>query len=245
MTNQNPYNPEIQGELAPDAAYEASQHEGSLDQIANQYDALVNQAFGQQQVEQTEHVADKDLEIQAGPSNQVLDSEGRQISKKDEDKRDELAEEVTSLEVQEGDELRIRRLARSMRAVTEGILKEQGIEPLTNVGQGKETAEMTLIADNVQHMVKAGGAKELDPTATKQIERITNQDIGLEAVRVVDKDPSKLAEIYEDDPDKARAAAKVVSLYRQNGSVNHRTSEALGRKLRGSSDSSTDLSKAA
>lgn len=175
----------------------------------------------------------------------MLDSEGRRISKKDEEKRDELAEEVTSLEVQEGDELRIRRLARSMRAVTEGILKEQGIEPLTNVGQGKETAEMTLIADNVQHMDKAGGAKELDPTRTEQIERITNLDIGQEAVKVVDRDPSKLAEIYEDDPDKAQATAKVVSLYRQNGSVNHRTSEALGRKLRGSSDSSTDLSKAA
>jgi hypothetical protein len=132
-----------------------------------------------------------------------------------------------------------------MRAVTEGILKEQGIEPLTNVGRGKEAAEMTLIADNVQHMEKAGGAKELDPTSTKQYKRITYQNTGLEAVKVIDKDLSKLNEIYEEDKDKALAAAEAVSLYRQNGSVNHRTSEALGRKLSGSSDSSTeDLPKA-
>ena len=36
MTNQNQYNPELQGDLAPDAMYEASQQQAGLDQISNQ-----------------------------------------------------------------------------------------------------------------------------------------------------------------------------------------------------------------
>lgn len=91
---------------------------------------------------------------------------------------------------------------------------------------------MTLIADNVVHMQNSGGAKELDPTATKQVERITNQDIGLEAIKAIDRDPAKLAKLYEDDKAKAISAAEAVSLWRQNGSVNHRTTEELGVKMR-------------
>ncbi len=248
MTDQNYYNPEIQGEQAPDAQFGEKLAYGSggdLNEIGQRYDALIHLTLGQQESEQVRHIAQRDLNIQTGPDNQVLDSEGRRISKLDDQQREGFAEKVVSLEKQQGDELRVRRIARSMRAVTEEILKKQGIEPLTNVGQGMEAPEVVLIADNVSHMLNSGGASELDPTSTKQVERITNQDIGLEAIKVIDKDPSKLSDIFDDNKDKALAAAEAVSLFRQNGTVNHRTTEALGRKMRGSIEGASDFPKAA
>ena len=232
MINQGNFNPELQGELRPDLFNRPNEQPlVDLNETGQRYNDMVHQAFGVQEQEEAKHIADNDLELQTGTNNQLLDSEGRRVNKND-SHRDELADNVVSLERSQGDKLRIRLIARKMHVVTKRVLKDQGIEPLTNVGQGGETAEMTLIGDNVVHMQNSGGAKELDPTATRQVERITDQDIGLETIRAIDRDPSKITKLYEDDKAKAEVAARAVSVLRQRGSVNHRMSEDLGKRMR-------------
>lgn len=82
MTNQDYYNPELQGEIQPDMFYgPVEQPLVDLNETGQRYNDMVHQAFGSQEQEQAKHIADKDLELQVGSDNQLLDSEGKGLTK--------------------------------------------------------------------------------------------------------------------------------------------------------------------
>ncbi len=192
---------------------------------------------------EVEHRVDHDFDVQVGAQNQLLDKNAQQLPKTKE-QQEGLAFRLEELTGNVGDDTRIDQTSKGVQAHLEATLKKFDIEP-TNVGQGKEAVVKTLIAENVVNMDRAGGSKELDPTRAEQLERITRQAVGQEAITHYDKNFAELGELYKDQPLTAIGIAKAVALYRQNGSVNYRTSQALGRNMQASQAGNEEFALAA
>ncbi|MFO0920651.1 MAG: hypothetical protein U0451_03185 [Candidatus Saccharimonadales bacterium] len=231
MINPNLQNLQATGELEPDLQrYMANQGNQYPEDVTQRFDEIVSNSLNPDQKKQVDQYAHRDLDMQVGANGQILDSQGEKFDRSNEG-REHFAEEIVSLETKQGDESRVRSIARRMKDVTTKVLSQQGIELSDDVGLGNEASEIALIADNTSRFNDSGLAAELNPMSYKQIDLMTQQDVGLKAVKAIDKDPSKLSELAKTNKDLALDIAKTISVLRQNGTLNRSTTERLGDRI--------------
>lgn len=231
MINPNLQNPQATSELVPDLQeYMANQSNQYPEDVTQRFDEIVSNSLNPDQKKQVDQYAHRDLDIQVGVDGQILNSQGEKFDRSNEG-RDHFAKEIVSLETKQGDESRVRSIARHMKGITTKVLSQQGIELSDDVGQGNEASEIALIADNTSRFKDSGHTAELNPMSYKRIDLMTQQDVGLKAVKAIDKDPSKLGELVKTNKDLAFDIAKTVSVLRQNGTLNRSTVERLGDRI--------------
>ncbi len=231
MSNPNFQNPQAIGELAPDLQeYMVDKNYQYPEDVTQRFDEIVSSSLNPDQNKQVDQYAHRDLDMQVGVNSQILNPQGEKIDRSNAG-REHLAKEIVSLETKQGDENRVRNIAKRMKGITTEVLEKQGIQLVNDVGLGNEASEIALIADNASRFNDFGLTAELNPTSHKQIDRMTKQDVGLESVKAIDKDSSKLSELVKTNKDLALDIAKTVSVLRQNGTLNRSTVERLGDRI--------------